>query len=457
MCLRRLAGLNQKWLFPATGIKHAIPSSCYVAPMPSVLQAADRPSIAGLTLREIQPSRPKSREYPWVTAFLKALAREDIASAASSDENTGSSTVASAESVPMKSVVLLIPAHRPSAVLPQLIEEIRTADRLGQLQSIIVVDDGSGPEFRPTFAAVEAQKGVTVLRHAVNLGKGAALKTGFNHALLAFPDAAGVVTADADGQHAADDILRVAQALSENPHEMVLGVRGFSGNVPLRNRLGNGITRRVFQAFTGVRIADTQTGLRGWPQSSCRECLPIAINGYDFELECLLRAHNSIGTTSASIRQVPIKTIYLDQNRNSHFNPIRDSMRIYFVFIRYCGASILSAIIDSLFFYLVYSAAGNLLASQVTGRAVATAVAFVVNRKLVFHSDANVAASLAKYLTLVSATGFVSYSMLSYLHQIIGFPVIPSKLIAEGLLFIANFSIQRQIVFVRSKLSRSDS
>ncbi|PWU11278.1 MAG: hypothetical protein C5B51_02975 [Terriglobia bacterium] len=356
-----------------------------------------------------------------------------------------------------EAVVLLIPAYRPSPTLPELVREIRDTDRFRSFRSIVVVDDGSGEQFRPTFAQLEGAEGVTVLRHAVNLGKGAALKTGFNHILLNFPQAAGVVTADADGQHAVDDILQVARVLVEHPDDMVLGVRAFSGDVPLRSRLGNSITRSVFRFFTGVGIVDTQTGLRGWPQSFCRESLPVAINGYDFELECLLRAHHAGNGTLASVRQVPIKTIYLDNNQSSHFSPIRDSMRIYFVFIRYCGGSMMAALIDNVSFYFAHGLTNNIVISQIAGRLVATSVAFTVNRKLVFRSDARVLPSLTKYLALVTVMGFVSYGMLTYLHRVTGLPIIPCKLIAEGLLFLANFSIQRQVIFVRTRRNRYES
>jgi len=316
------------------------------------------------------------------------------------------------------------------------------------LPAILVVDDGSGPEFATIFGQLAKHPQVVVLRHAVNLGKGAALKTGFNHFLLASPDAVGVVTADADGQHAADDILQVARELVAYPDQMVLGVRDLTGRVPWRSRLGNGLTRRIFQVFTGANIVDTQTGLRGWPRLACLESLPIAINGYDFELECLIRAHRGV-------RQVPIKTIYLDDNRGSHFNPIRDSMRIYFVFARYCGASLMTALVDSLIFSLVYRATENVAVSQVSGRAVATGIAFTMARNLVFQSHTSVAKGFLKYLTLVVVMGFVSYSMLNLLHRTTGLPLLPSKLIAEGLLFLANFSIQRQLVFARSQAEKN--
>jgi len=351
---------------------------------------------------------------------------------------------------------LVIPAYRPSAILRDIVAEVIDSDRFHDIAAIVVVDDGSGPEFRQIFDDLQANSAVTVLRHAVNLGKGAALKTGFNHVLLAFPDCVGVVTADADGQHAVTDILALARVLIEKPDRIALGVRQFHGKVPVRSQLGNIISRYVFRVFTGVPLSDTQTGLRGWPRRYCMASLQIAINGYDFELECLLKAHDD-ARQSFSICQVPIKTIYLDGNRSSHFNPIRDSMRIYFVFARYCGASVLAAIIDTLIFSLVFGRTANVVASQAAGRVVAVAVVFMVARNLVFRSSVSVPKALAKYLTLVTVMGIVSYGMMNYLRRVAGVPVVASKLVAEGLLFLANFSIQRQIVFAGSKSEKAES
>jgi len=353
-------------------------------------------------------------------------------------------------------IVLLIPAYRPSAILPDLVEAVMAEDRQGTICGTVVVDDGSGPEFRDIFELLQARERVTVLRHAVNLGKGAALKTGLNYALVSFPETAGVVTADADGQHAVTDILNLGRILGENPEQITLGVRVFDLDVPLRSRLGNVLTRFVFRTFTGMRLTDTQTGLRAWPRWYCEASLSIPINGYDFELECLLLAHKAMAHRAVSIRQESIKTIYLDGNSSSHFNPIRDSMRIYFVFLRYCGAAVMAAIVDSFTFYAVVSNTGNMVAGQIAGRVLAIALAFVVARNVVFRSDTNVFTSLAKYLTFAALMGVISYGILNYLRVKLGIPAIFAKMIAEGLLFVANFSIQRQIVFARSKNASSE-
>jgi putative flippase GtrA len=353
-------------------------------------------------------------------------------------------------------IVILIPAYRPTSALLDTVAGIYAQDGGGLIGSTVVIDDGSGPEFARLFAQLERMPEVTVVRHAVNLGKGAALKTGFNHALVHWPEAAGVVTADADGQHAVADILSVAGRLAANPDHLVLGVRAFVGDVPLRSRIGNQITRWVFRAFTGMRVLDTQTGLRGWPRAYCMASLPIPINGYDFELECLLRAKHRSGQ-AVPIAQVPIRTIYQDSNAASHFNPIRDSTRIYFVFLRYCGASVLAALIDSGVFSAVYAATSHMALSQLAGRALAVAVAFLIARNIVFRSDTSILRSLAKYLGLVTLMGFVSYAFIRYLNLRFGFPVLGAKLTAEGLLFVANFTIQRELVFVRSKLGREEN
>src|SRR5205823_1620722 len=135
----------------------------------------------------------------------------------------------------MTDIAIVIPAFQPEGPLADLVGALLNAG----CQAIVVVNDGSGREFAARFEALTASPYVHVVHHAVNLGKGAALKTGMNYALVHFPDARGVVTADADGQHRPDDILRVAAKLQANPGALVMGVRAFAGEVPLRSRLGN--------------------------------------------------------------------------------------------------------------------------------------------------------------------------------------------------------------------------
>ena len=352
-------------------------------------------------------------------------------------------------------VALLIPAYCPSEVLLDVADAVLSQASGSPIDRILVVDDGSGPEFRTIFDNLSARPGVTIVRHAVDLGKGAALKTGFNHLLVTWPDLTGIVTADADGQHSARDVLKVAKQLSLQPGTAVLGVRQFRGDVPIRSRAGNRITRGVFRTFSGIDLADTQTGLRGWPRRYCEKFLTIPINGYDFELECLLQMKDEAQRPEPPV-QMPIETIYINGNAGSHFNPLRDSMRIYFVFLRYCASAFSAALVDSAAFFSVFHATDSLAVSQAAGRLAAAAVAFALARSLVFKSHAQVILPLTKYLTLVTIMGFVSYNLIRSIHSYLGVPVLPSKLISEGLLFFGNFVVQRDIVFARTPERRRD-
>ena len=159
-------------------------------------------------------------------------------------------------------IPVLIPAYKPGRALVELVRRLSAA----AVSAVIIVDDGSGPSYQSLFEELRLFPRTHLLRHAVNLGKGAALKTGINYALCNFPCMCGMVTADADGQHAFEDILAVAAKIKEGTGALILGVRQFRGNtIPLRSRLGNALTRGVFRVLVGESVADTQTGLRGIP------------------------------------------------------------------------------------------------------------------------------------------------------------------------------------------------
>ena len=156
-------------------------------------------------------------------------------------------------------ICIIIPSLHPDDKLLALLKNLRE----GGFSRIILVDDGSGEKYRSYFRAGEEEYGCVVLRHHVNCGKGRALKTAFNHYLNTMPDCVGVVTVDSDGQHRLDDIRKCADDMLEHPEALILGSRDFSQeNVPTRSRFGNVMTRNVFRLLCGVKITDTQTGLR---------------------------------------------------------------------------------------------------------------------------------------------------------------------------------------------------
>jgi hypothetical protein len=322
------------------------------------------------------------------------------------------------EDVPTKPV-LLIPARKPGADLAPLVQKLSAS---GDLERILVVDDGGGLEYREFFRALARIDGVTVLTHVVNL-----------------------VTADADGQHCAADILKVAAELTATPRQLILGARAFDVNVPLRSRFGNTLTRSVMRLVTGQKLSDTQSGLRGIPMDFIPLLLKLRSNGYDFELDMLVTCKD----TGRLIREVPISTIYIDNNRSSHFNPLRDSMRIYFVFIRFLAVSMGTAVIDNAVFIAGLHFWPHVLVCQAISRLVAGTFQFTVAKRGVFHSRARVASALPKYWTLVALSGVLSYLLIQSFLRYTSLNVITAKLTAETVLFFISFVVQRDVVFAQ--------
>ena len=334
-------------------------------------------------------------------------------------------------------MIVLIPSYEPDIRLVRLVESLRMVRGL----RVLVVDDGSGPAYAALFAAVAAL-GATVLVHEVNRGKGAALKTGFSHALATWPGES-LVCADSDGQHAPADILRVGGAIAEGP-DVVLGVRRFTGRVPLRSRIGNDLTRRLFALATGVPIIDTQTGLRGYPSRVLPWLLDIPGDRFDYELRTLLAAARERRSTV----QVEIETIYLDDNASSHFRPVRDSALIYRQLAAFAASSLLGFTVDVVVLALAIWLSGNLVASVVAARLVSASVNYTVNRRFVFAADgvASTRASLPRYAALAAVILGANVLLMQGLVAVTGSTVI-AKVVTEVTLFVLSYGVQRTLVF----------
>jgi glycosyltransferase involved in cell wall biosynthesis len=346
-------------------------------------------------------------------------------------------------------IALLIPAYQPNSALIDLVKTLCGSE----WEAIVVVDDGSGPEYASLFKKIAELPKVTVIPHAVNLGKGSALKTGINAILCAYPGLAGIVTADADGQHDPADIRLVATRFQQSPGALVLGVRSFKGTVPLRSRIGNEITRLTMRVVVGHSLTDTQTGLRAIPRALLARLLTVSSSGYEFELEMLIAVkHLGIG-----LIEQPIRTIYEPGNRSSHFQPLRDSMRIYFVLLRFALISLTTAALDNIVFYFLFHITGNVLESQAGARCAAVLFQYPSVRRAVFISNERHRILLPRYLLLVAANAALSYAGIELLTRVAVLGVFPAKIAVETILFIANFAIQRDFVFTRHTSSSAVS
>jgi glycosyltransferase involved in cell wall biosynthesis len=337
-------------------------------------------------------------------------------------------------------IAFLIPSYQPTEILCGLLAELRRASAF----HIFIVDDGSGGDYAPVFQKAMQVSGTTLLTNAVNLGKGAALKHGMNHILVHHPDCVGVVTADGDGQHALADILSVADELRKNPGNLILGARRFDTAVPLRSRFGNAISRYVYRVVIGLNLGDTQTGLRGIPRRLMELCLGIRANRYEFETEQLV----VVQSNRIPVQEIPIETIYINSNRDSHFRPLRDSARIYFALLRYSLASLVTEMTDLSVFASTMAWSDNLLLSNAIGRFVALWVQFTLLQTFVFRSRGSVR-TLLMYIGLVVVSGVISTALQLQLAKIVPFPVV-AKVMAEFLVFVFNFLFLRDFVFGRS-------
>lgn len=322
---------------------------------------------------------------------------------------------------------------------------------------IILVNDGSDEKHTAPFEEAERLYGVTVLTHEVNKGKGRALKTAFEYCIKNRPDIDGVVTADGDGQHIPTDVSACCKKMSETG-KVILGCRDFKNSaVPGRSRFGNSMTKFVFRFACGVRISDTQTGLRAIPYKYLEFMVKIKGERYEYETQMLLEMQKyGIGYAEETIT-----TIYINENESSHFHPFRDSVKIYMVILKYIANSLLSFLIDIGLFTLLEFVIGDtmdkslkIFVSTFGARVVSSIFNYLVSRKVVFESKSSVGRSVLKYYILCACQTGISYGLVYLFSYLFGAEnVLTSviKLIVDVTLFIISFQIQRRWVFAEKK------
>lgn len=304
----------------------------------------------------------------------------------------------------LSNVSVVLPSLDPDEKLAAVIEGLL---KVG-FADIILVNDGSRKENLHYFEEAErAHKEVHLLHHAVNRGKGVALKTAFNWFLENRPDGTGVVTADGDNQHRPEDVLACVRQMLQSGH-IVLGVRDFSlPQVPFRSRFGNRVTSVVFKIFCGMTISDTQTGLRAIPAKALPTLAKVGGERFEYETNMLL----AMKENGMVFEEVKCHTIYIEENKSSHFRIFSDSWRIYRLlfahFFRYTISSLLCAAVDEgLFALLSWLLRGTLKGLLFTAvptaaaRAVSSLFNFFLNKRLVFHSKADTKKALLKYYAL---------------------------------------------------------
>lgn len=351
-------------------------------------------------------------------------------------------------------VIVVIPALNPDTSLIDYVKELQAR---GRQNNILIIDDGSDADRENIFNSLADDLGCVVIRHAVNMGKGRALKDAFNYCLINYKDrSSGVITVDSDGQHTVQDVLRVKQALLENRNALILGVRDFSqSNVPPKSEFGNKITRGIIKLLYGGNISDTQTGLRGMSYDVLPQFLTLFGERFEYETGMLIEALRS----KIPIIEVNIQTIYFEENKGTHFNPIIDSWKIYKLilgtFIKYALSSFTSSIIDlgafQLFSVLLRQSSLSIQVwgATVLARIISSLYNYFVNKNVVFNDYEDNRHSFAKYYLLVVAQMCVSAGLVYLFVDAIRFPKLIVKIIVDTFLFFISFRIQKAWVFGR--------
>ena len=341
---------------------------------------------------------------------------------------------------------LVIPAYEPDIKMLKLLAQLHSY----HLFHIIIVNDGSAPKYNPIFQ--KAARCSTILTHQQNRGKGRALKTAFTY-IQEKGDCDIIVTADADGQHTPEDIVRIYHACRQHSSALVTGTRQFIGKVPLRSRFGNTITKYVFSLATGCSLSDTQCGLRAFPASLLPFLCHVKGERYEYEMNVLLE-----GAKQFPIEDISIDTVYINDNASSHFHPVKDAIRIYKEIFKFAGSSLVSFLADYAgYVLLLLIFAGvpeniRLIMANVIARLGSGTLNYLLNKQFVFQDTQSIAKTGGKYALLAIGILILNTAILLLLRQMGLQNLYILKIITELLLFLLSWTIQKQLIF-RNKMT----
>ncbi len=357
-------------------------------------------------------------------------------------------------------IVVLIPSLNPNK---EFVDYVKDLTNQKEDIDVIVVDDGSKESKKFIFEKISKLKNCIVLTHAINLGKGRALKTGFNYFINNYKGCKGIITADSDGQHLVEDVISIGKELNEvNGENLILGTRDFNEpQVPFKSRNGNKITTQVFKLLYGKKINDTQTGLRGLSYEFAKECINLDGEKFDYEINMLIEAVKK----KINIIEHKIKTVYFNNNSETHFNPIKDSIKIYKImfkkFFKFILSSASSAVLDIGLFTILYyfinlklKSTTSILISTVLARMCSSIYNYFINKNVVFKDNkSNI--TIIKYYILCVIQTLISYLGVKYIFVFL--EVIPPsiiKIFVDVILFLISYQIQQKWVFASKKVEK---
>lgn len=338
--------------------------------------------------------------------------------------------------------VVIIPAYKPDERLIGIVDQLWTYGF-----RIIVVDDGSGEDYLDIFNRISDV--CILLRHEENRGKGAAIKTALDYVNREIWGSTLIGVIDCDGQHLPEDLVKLFVHGENSERLMILGVRNVGKDMPLKSRLGNTITRKVFKLLSGVSISDTQTGMRVFTSDLVKKLLTVEGERYEYEMNVLM----FLAREGIDIEEVPINTIYQDkENSTSHFRAVWDSILIYKDLLKFMLSSFSSFVLDYLlfaFFMLCLPhTAMFVLGANILARLVSAFYNYCMNCYFVFHKEKKVQTAM-QYFELAAFILVMNNMILEVLTQIMHVPVYPAKILTECTLFFVSWMVQNFLIFPR--------
>ena len=287
--------------------------------------------------------------------------------------------------------------------------------------------------------------GCDVVNHETNKGYGKALKTGNQYFIDNYSEdktVKGIIHCDCDGQHAIQDVNKCYELLIKNDKSLIVGQRNFDlEHIPFKSKIGNILTSIIFKLFFGIKINDTQCGLRGISSDVVYFSTNIDSDGYAYTSQLLIEAEKE----KINIILFPIETIYINNNETTHFNPLKDSIKIYAVIFKYLLSSLSASIVDLIVFSILFNKLG-IITSTYLARIVSSIYTFIINKSLVFNSKDNryqVPKYIALCILIVCLSAFFTNTLTLKLR------INPTivKVVVDTSLFFLSYYIQKKMIF----------
>ena len=349
-------------------------------------------------------------------------------------------------------IPILIPAYRPDNSLLRLLRELDSM----KLRKVVVVDDGSGAEFARIFDHISNEYGCKVVHHSVNLGKGRAIKTGFNYIMCHYPEALGCVTTDCNGSFLPEDIKKIVDTLIGNPSELIMGSRVLKGSADYVGKAVTGykVLQLSFKYLVGFEIHDPQCVLRGIPISYMKKLMNVWGEGYEFDTKMI----TSCKKFQVGVREVGLSTKYEKRRNVYKYRTIKDNIPIYLTFASYIFTSIIATVVDLVLFQVLKGLFNNISVLDDTAmyipiatglaRTVSAFVNYKLNLRLVFRNKKNSIKTLRKWIMLVIVQAAISAAAVTIIHTLLPWTEeVLIKVPVDFILFFLSYYVAKEKVY----------